>query len=380
MRQKRQPLLLAITIAVTLTGCAALQQRSTAPETATVTNPAFIAPDIYENRTAASGRDSDLVRTNRYTLTSTAPTIGQEDLMSQIVEVTIPGTLNPSVGDAIRHALSRSGYTLHAATAESGVLYSRVLPAAHYKLGPMKLRDVLQVLAGPAWKVKVDEVTRQISFNLRSGYQLPTPPRSLDTQYANQAPIAPAQPPVGQPTTTANQSSTGVLVGTAPNTTGLQSSATTTSVPAIVTPITSLTTSPPVVPAKDGSTTTPLPPSNVAKTAPPLSPSKPVVAAPVPVKTQAIPAQAERPLRQVWTAEPGSTLRESVESWAKRANWQVIWRAEGLDYPIEARLSFEGSFTDAIGELFPLYDRAPRPFYVDVSPPSQKLIEVVEKK
>ncbi|AIC21831.1 hypothetical protein EY04_23815 [Pseudomonas chlororaphis] len=68
-----------------------------------------------------------------------------------------------------------------------------------------------------------------------------------------------------------------------------------------------------------------------------------------------------------------------MEDWAKRANWSVIWRAEGLDYPIEAPLRFEGSFQDAVSQIFPLYDGAARPFKVDGNP-VQRLIVVVEKK
>jgi len=99
---------------------------------------------------------------------------------------------------------------------------------------------------------------------------------------------------------------------------------------------------------------------------------------PAPAVVKAAPAP--RPLPQVWTAEAGSTLRESVEAWAARANWQVKWLAQGLDYPIEAPLHFEGTFQDAVDEVFPLYDAAPRPFYVTVHPAPQRLIEVVEKK
>ena len=51
------------------------------------------------------------------------------------------------------------------------ILYTRPLPAAQYKLGPMTLRNTLQVLSGPAWQVKVDEVARQVCFVLRPGYQ-----------------------------------------------------------------------------------------------------------------------------------------------------------------------------------------------------------------
>lgn len=94
-----------------------------------------------------------------------------------------------------------------------------------------------------------------------------------------------------------------------------------------------------------------------------------------------MPAPPPRPLPQVWTAETGSTLRQSVEAWAKKASpsWTVIWSQDDLDYPIEAQLRFEGSFQDAIKELFPLYDNAPRSFVVDGSD-AQRVLHVDERK
>ncbi len=43
----------------------------------------------------------------------------------------------------------------------------------------MTLRNTLQVLSGPAWQVKVDEVARQVCFVLRPGYQLPPTPSGI---------------------------------------------------------------------------------------------------------------------------------------------------------------------------------------------------------
>jgi type IV pili sensor histidine kinase/response regulator len=38
------------------------------------------------------------------------------------------------------------------------------LPAAHLRLGPLFLRDALLTLAGPAWELQVDDVTRRVCF------------------------------------------------------------------------------------------------------------------------------------------------------------------------------------------------------------------------
>lgn len=103
------------------------------------------------------------VRYGRYTLVELAPTAAQRDLLSQVVEVSVPDTLHASVGDALRHLLLRSGYRL-CDGADSETLLGLPLPAAHYRLGPMLLRDALLTLAGSPWRLQVDEPQRQVCF------------------------------------------------------------------------------------------------------------------------------------------------------------------------------------------------------------------------
>ncbi|RMN40150.1 type IV pili sensor histidine kinase and response regulator [Pseudomonas syringae] len=104
------------------------------------------------------------LRYGRYTLVSTEPTTEQRDLLAQIIDVSIPSSLNPSVQDALQYVLQRSGYSLCPATASVKVLFTRPLPAAHYRLGPIPLHRTLQVLAGPAWQLTTDEVSRSVCF------------------------------------------------------------------------------------------------------------------------------------------------------------------------------------------------------------------------
>ena len=112
----------------------------------------------------ASERHQPELRYGRYTLVSTEPTPEQRDLLAQIIEVTIPSNLNPSVQDALHHVLQRSGYSLCPPTPSVQVLFTRPLPAAHYRLGPITLRSALQVLAGPTWPLSVDEGSRSVCF------------------------------------------------------------------------------------------------------------------------------------------------------------------------------------------------------------------------
>ncbi|MBT2298198.1 PilL N-terminal domain-containing protein [Pseudomonas fluorescens] len=109
------------------------------------------------------GHQTEL-RYGRYTLVSTAPTTEQRDLLAQTIDVNIPSNLNPSVQDALHYVLLRSGYSLCPDAAPMKVLFSQPLPAAHYRLGPIPLRDALQVLAGPAWQLTVDDINRSVCF------------------------------------------------------------------------------------------------------------------------------------------------------------------------------------------------------------------------
>ncbi len=342
-------------------------------------NPDMLTPDLYPS--GAVAEKEPVVRYGRYTLVSTLPDSGQRDLMAQIIDVSIPANMHPNVRDAMQYVVDRSGYTLCSAdVGHVNILYTRPLPTAQYKLGPMTLRNTLQVLAGPAWQVKVDEVNRQVCYVLRPGYQLPDTSRIVPTQVA--ATSSPSAQPATKNTASSDVPGT-VVVAAVPTPAPIK---TTSSAPVSAQPA-----STPVVPSKDGPITTPpvkptssLPVTSSSKiaTAQPSSTSKPSIGAlskPVMPKPTFAEVNAPKPLNQIWTATTGSTLRQTVEGWAATANWKLIWKADELDYPIDAPLRFEGSFEEAIKQIFPLYDGAPRSFVVDGSS-SQSVIYIAERK
>lgn len=113
-----------------------------------------------------------VTRYGRYTLVELAPTAAQHDLLLQVVDVEIPGTLGATVGDALRHLVLRSGYRL--CDEQSADLLALPLPAAHYRLGPVLLRDALLTLAGPVWDLQVDDGERKVCF-IRSLREAHTP-------------------------------------------------------------------------------------------------------------------------------------------------------------------------------------------------------------
>ncbi|MFG6076859.1 PilL N-terminal domain-containing protein [Erwinia sp. OPT-41] len=146
-----------------------LQQRDATvptPSVAVTRNVQTVAPDEY-------ARTPEVVRYDRYLLISTDPQAAQRDPLTQIIDIRIPASLHPTVADALRYALKQSGYSLCATGPANGVLYRQPLPAVQYQLAPMRLRTALQVMAGPAWQLEVDDVQRVVCHSLRSGYQLP---------------------------------------------------------------------------------------------------------------------------------------------------------------------------------------------------------------
>jgi len=152
------PVLLALAV---LSGC--VKDRS---PVAAVAEPAPVACE------AEPVPAESVVRYGRYTLVSTKPLLAQQDLLAQIIDTRIPADMNPTVQQAMRHVLRHSGYGLCPATDKAvSTLYSRPLPAAHYRLGPVTLRTALQLLAGKAFVMNVDDIERQVCFAVRTeGY------------------------------------------------------------------------------------------------------------------------------------------------------------------------------------------------------------------
>ncbi|MBE8597614.1 PFGI-1 class ICE element type IV pilus protein PilL2 [Xenorhabdus sp. BG5] len=162
-------------IAVIMTGCTAPVKpppsqpaKETFPSVTLTRNVQPVSPDIY-------GQKAEVVRYGRYLLVSTDPTEAQRDPLSQLIDSPIPASLKPTVADAMRYVLRQSGYALCAPEKTNDILYRQPLPSVHTQLGPVRLRTALQIMAGPAWQLEVDEVQRMVCHHLRQGYQLPAP-------------------------------------------------------------------------------------------------------------------------------------------------------------------------------------------------------------
>ncbi len=105
-----------------------------------------------------------MMPTARYTLVELRPDAGQQNLQQQIIDLRIPATNATSVGDSIRYVLRRSGYQLCEGDPALVTLWALPLPAAHMQLGPLPLNQTLQLLAGAAWRLSIDERARQVCF------------------------------------------------------------------------------------------------------------------------------------------------------------------------------------------------------------------------
>ena len=106
------------------------------------------------------------IQVGRYSLFAATPTEAQADPLQATITVQFPDVVR-TVGDAMQHVLRQSGYRLagpDAAGSESAYLLALALPAVQRSLGPMTLRQALETLAGPAFRLVEDPVHRLIAF------------------------------------------------------------------------------------------------------------------------------------------------------------------------------------------------------------------------
>ena len=150
-------LLPILPLALLVAGCATHPRPTAAAEKAAVMATADL-------RTRTADTPVSVLRYGRYTLVELAPAPDQQDLMQQVVDITMPATSSATVGDAVRYLLMRTGYLLCDTQSGNASLDAWPLPAAHIHLGPLTLRDALRVLSGPAWDLQIDEGARRVCF------------------------------------------------------------------------------------------------------------------------------------------------------------------------------------------------------------------------
>lgn len=127
----------------------------------------------------------------------------------------------------------------------------------------------------------------------------------------------------------------------------------------------------PVTPALQPPTPAPPPVTPVLQ---PLPKEAAPIPAPVMVQPTPLPraialgassASASKPgpasLVESWTADRSETLHKVLEDWCRRANVEMDWLAE-YDYPLQASVSFTGTFEEAVRNLLAGFEEAhPQP-------------------
>ena len=128
----------------------------------------------------AYAADSAFVRTDRYTLVSTAVPREQIEPLAAIVTMTF-GPDVVTIADALDTLLLGSGYrwrtpnapldaSASGSTAPGSTgdrIFNRLpLPAVNRTMGPMSLTDALTAVAGRAWRLESDPVERTVWFEL----------------------------------------------------------------------------------------------------------------------------------------------------------------------------------------------------------------------
>lgn len=140
-------------------------------------NHRIVKDDIY---TESFEANPEVVRYDRYLLVDSKPEDGQKYLLSQMVTVNMKG-FGLSVEQGMWNTLSGTGYSLCGPLNQSVVsLFGLQLPKVHYKFGPVRLRDAMQMLAGEAYELTVNDALRQICYTPRaSSVPEKTTPKTL---------------------------------------------------------------------------------------------------------------------------------------------------------------------------------------------------------
>ncbi|ATI91694.1 hypothetical protein H0K13_003292 [Salmonella enterica] len=397
--------LFCLSLPLVIAGCAQQTSTSTARDSAfaqSLQPPVF--SDIYQ-------RSPEVTRSGRYTLVSVKSADAQREPLNQLIDITMPGQLVNSVGDGFRYLLFQSGYSLCGRYgADFAELLKRPLPAVQRKIGPMRLSEALQVVAGPAWRMSVDEVNREVCFVLRDAYlaQAKTPVSTIPIATVSGAPGVYAS------VETSRNPYTGVLPGkkAAPvmagqlmaskKETGQKLVSQSLPVPALQPPATPVKSVGASVSATSTSPRNPFTGESLTGTTMP-APTSPVGAKPdvktqsasttTPVKPATVTGAVAKPLTGTpvtvapsgpeWKAVYGSTLKESLTDWAGKADcasgghWVVIWQTS-TDYRIDAPLVFKGNFESALVQVFDLYKKADKPLFAEASR-LQCLVSVTDK-
>lgn len=123
--------------------------------------------------TAAAGHvaaQNDVARDElvlgRYTTATAQPPADLARPLDVVVALSFPRSTVVTVGDALGHALLRSGYRMTQTElgAQAVAFLALPLPESQRQVGPYRLQAVLDLLVGPAWEWHSDPYRRAVWF------------------------------------------------------------------------------------------------------------------------------------------------------------------------------------------------------------------------
>ncbi|EDS7122106.1 response regulator [Salmonella enterica subsp. enterica] len=119
---------------------------------------------------AVAPAPAEVVHTARYTLISLTPDEALRFPLRQIASHTLsaPTKKQPLLtrGDALKTWLGGTGYGLCLpVTNDIKQMFASPLPDVQRSPGPLRIENALQLIAGTAWELTTDEVTRTVCFS-----------------------------------------------------------------------------------------------------------------------------------------------------------------------------------------------------------------------
>lgn len=103
---------------------------------------------------------------SRYTSINTSPSRGQTNPLLTVVSFAFPPSIK-TVGQAINYTLEQTGYSMVGVSElpeQTKTMLTLPLPNVQRKFQYVEVRNALSSLAGDAFRLLVDPVTRQITF------------------------------------------------------------------------------------------------------------------------------------------------------------------------------------------------------------------------
>jgi type IV pili sensor histidine kinase/response regulator len=113
------------------------------------------------------------IQIGRYTTQQSVPEADASNPLEVYARISFPRATVITIGDALRHTLLRTGYSLPQTPEQNVYEYNFLnlpLPESQRTLGPFKVTDILKVLIGSAWDMRQDDVQRLVTLSLSQRY------------------------------------------------------------------------------------------------------------------------------------------------------------------------------------------------------------------